>query len=1628
MRQNNWQEINTDPKINNIKYHLQPSTQFACGYITDDTRIIFRSESAKYFIFLQMSKEMWDFDEDGELFFEKAVQSFLPELFRKWSEHSTNHIVSIILFSRVFYSDRDKPEVIGDHALHYDEEGRLYRDFYKVIADWETRTDWTTVIVPLKKEFIQYQREILMRQDSRGYPLICGRNSLAFDGNVLEAVNLALNPFDKHYFDRDLMRTGLSIMMITPGSGKFKVDRKLLRLTTERMTDNGIAMDLVCLSKVPLHLVPLFIFLAKEPKDYSGKDGDETAPTTPTSTKQFQFSSIGMTSITNPSTNGAAATKPKINVWDPLYFDEDDSVASPAKVPNSLANDRNAPLVQNPLVEGLGITMTVDANAKAAEILVSLTADKAANKENLRPLQTFYMMPHWVDTSFYMGPTGRFIKPDKYVPRCKMYEMQMMGIMEHEIATISIPYLEEDEVIEDKDEGGNDANGNDGNGDDPEIVGPEKNDHNLPHQKAYSLISKTSCSTHELDYDAYDEAVFAPEGPNAKRLFNFQPIAPIIPVMSASSVRAPGSIAPGTPSNRRSLDAGELLKDDGRVVDLETKLSRSAPKTSFWSFSNFRSQEKSVQQPSADGFNMQNPLQGENGGMETHFNKQLNVNAAPPYATLSGRRPVDTVVSVPDLLSTSSVATESERPGKSILVRRNTSNSMTTFSQETGKAADDDDAPAMSSTTVKAMPIPNNPREHRRTISTSTQDPTPSSGTDDSFPPSVSGSLTSTTTKDRSSKIATPAAARAPPARASITNKLAPRQSTTINPSNPSRNVSPFTSHLRRWQHALPKPIRTEAPIVHWHSMCTPACLPLTTDYFPPSEELSELYEEFAYIVSVGDEVNLYQAGDESDQKKNEKLLVELISQRLSQGFQLIVPTAVAQHAKRPSVTTTKDFNMDGSEAYTNGLPVIGSGGTDNVPSSGIISKDYASTPYYLSMGHQVHKLSFNTDQNVEVKRYVRLLTYNPTSMSYSCAIWPRQLDEYKSKDVTFSYPTKYPWNYLDHLVAGYEQELTENLRYWRARFILIPAESPPAPAATGGLTGPGPLSGPGAGDLDDEELRMEYFRTFLQVFKKAEWLSPKEYEEMKKKKKRELNLDLGLAYTTMDPAAHIWNEVRHARAAAEASPRRTSITSLGSQLLTRDAPLHVITAAMLHPVTGIKMRNTRWHVRIFENVFLGNEFAEWLIREFADIDTREDAVVFGNQLMEKGLFEHSLKRHKFFDGHYFYQLKGENATRQWFISPRRPTASLNPMPSPTISSVSDKTTLPETMASPRPSSSTSSMTELKSDQPMIELKIEPMTELKSDQPMIELKNDLPREFEMSKMMIIDLDEKKRSNRRETAILHYDAVHNARNCYHFQINWLGCTSQLINELLHSWSGKAERCGLKLVEASVDQAYAETENDNPFQCPVPIKLALSPPDIRASLQELHPQFEVPYLYFETELVKYHKFVLDVEADGRYPKGVDLKYTYTKTEYRYDQYVHISGVSFIQIAPSGEGFFWVNNRLFTSHTPALQLPSRSANAPTFSTFQDSLRQSFEEFCSDPDRLKKFWDDSLNKLSTRPGMKWILENQPEVVAVGLDIDETPEKEEAETKILEELDADYGKEELDADYGKEELNERTE
>ncbi|XP_074544600.1 GATOR1 complex protein DEPDC5 isoform X2 [Halichoeres trimaculatus] len=228
-----------------------------CGYISEDTRVVFRSTSAMVYIFIQMSCEMWDFDIYGDLYFEKAVNGFLSDLFAKWKEKNCSHEVTVVLFSRTFYNAKtieEFPEILRG-SIRSDHEGRFYEDFYRVVAQNERRDEWTSLLVTIKKLFIQYP--VLVRlENADGFPV--GYNSTSSEGNYLEAINLSFNVFDKHYINRNFDRTGQMTVVITPGVGVFEVDRLLMILTKQRMIDNGIGVDLVCMGEQPLHAVPLF--------------------------------------------------------------------------------------------------------------------------------------------------------------------------------------------------------------------------------------------------------------------------------------------------------------------------------------------------------------------------------------------------------------------------------------------------------------------------------------------------------------------------------------------------------------------------------------------------------------------------------------------------------------------------------------------------------------------------------------------------------------------------------------------------------------------------------------------------------------------------------------------------------------------------------------------------------------------------------------------------------------------------------------------------------------------------------------------------------------------------------------------------------------------------------------------------------------------------------------------------------------------------------------------------------------------------------------------------------------------------------------------------------------------------
>lgn len=138
---------------------------------------------------------MWDFDIHGDLYFEKAVNGFLADLFQKWKKNGSNHEVTIVLFSRTFYNASSLEEFPNHmrECLQHDYRGRFYEDFYRVAVQNERYEDWSNVLVQLRKLFTDYQKIVLEYHQKPGITVPTATNSTAAQGNFLEVLNMSLN-------------------------------------------------------------------------------------------------------------------------------------------------------------------------------------------------------------------------------------------------------------------------------------------------------------------------------------------------------------------------------------------------------------------------------------------------------------------------------------------------------------------------------------------------------------------------------------------------------------------------------------------------------------------------------------------------------------------------------------------------------------------------------------------------------------------------------------------------------------------------------------------------------------------------------------------------------------------------------------------------------------------------------------------------------------------------------------------------------------------------------------------------------------------------------------------------------------------------------------------------------------------------------------------------------------------------------------------------------------------------------------------------------------------------------------------------------------------------------------------
>ncbi|KAJ1957626.1 vacuolar membrane-associated protein iml1, partial [Dispira parvispora] len=470
------------------------------AYVTPQTRVVVRTSSARYIVFIQFSREIWQFLEDGTMYYERALQQFLSDLFRRWRRRQANHFVTLVLFSRLIYTD-DQHERISD-LLWHPELRCWYKDFYKVIADMELCTllcdspDSAALLV--KKDFVDFNREIMQSYPYHHLPPdphalgsrgLVGQHALAMHGNVLEAINLALNTFDRRNGTRDTLRTKSKIVMVTPSTGVFDVSKVLLRMTTERMVDLNLRMDLVCLAPKPLHKAPVFRFRSMVPPSWNQSMLYGDASKSDYKRYQSSYFRQGL-SGTSDASHPDEASVGKLGSGhlglaldaNPNHFDRSHSPSS-AETPLGKRRAADEPIVDilyydDPVVgpddssttaspsyfashgpdPGTQLSMPSPLVPADPEAIPLSYSSRSPGTTNLPGLTTtggvvpsyaeywFYLVPFWVNTSFYApdapGSTSGY--GHRFQPYCRMPAIQRAGTGKHLKVFWQVPYLLDD--------------------------------------------------------------------------------------------------------------------------------------------------------------------------------------------------------------------------------------------------------------------------------------------------------------------------------------------------------------------------------------------------------------------------------------------------------------------------------------------------------------------------------------------------------------------------------------------------------------------------------------------------------------------------------------------------------------------------------------------------------------------------------------------------------------------------------------------------------------------------------------------------------------------------------------------------------------------------------------------------------------------------------------------------------------------------------------------------------------------------------------------------------------------------------------------------------------------------------
>jgi len=957
----------------------------------------------------------------------------MHRLFEEWKALEVTHSLTIIFFSRTYIRSKfgassetqtmltSQPEA---SSIYRDSDGGLYEDFYNIIAENITKTaDWESIITKVKKAFVSYPSEVGWKisndETSSRVP------STAAQGNILEAINTALNLMQLHYIDRDLYRTGNSVVIVSAGSGVFEVDKNLAGITKQRMMDNGIGSDMLSLGLPPLHVAPFFLY--KEPVNsrqderhdfddwktffeiphwmhlsfvaydqarpsniLQGKrkeDENMKASSTSAMQQRHLISGRGFEDILEAcrprNRSETVSGMPKALVSQLRLFGligskkrkevkTCDKTTQKDNDKDLLAEDDN---LKNDLVEWGSANFDCNSSPSNSLIGPKLFSYESCSDGKSSPSVTSSNFTNTI-SSYVLGRSpGSLSNSSPFmsylnIQQSRSYEMPLFALGEQKLKR------------EKSDDLSSFSDGNDLHTDRSisceSLMSTSSSKYNTGQTKLRPLDAIKAAM------DDYDKSVFLPDSSTIHPSQSSRPITEYGGGVSIPSLTEQGSgigAAILQYENRdplsQSLHSYAITPLQKTVLTEPTKVTRVKKALASPSVPNFQHLNHTLQsRPTSVGFLPDTKVDAT---------RTLDVTT---HTITFGCTPVE----APTRFGIGSM--HSEDTPSFLKVKHSKNDAQGTINSLSPKGQ----MPYLS-TSIKnkhSSQVKNKKNQRNQKLKVRVTSPPPQTAV----------------------------------------NNTSRRKQWVLNPfrqEDEDEVLSKRNHNSRRWSHVFPQGEiefkRHAGP--NFKSLCQPAILPVKIDVYPTQEEINKKFRFQFY------EVNL-DAMDLTYYKSHADLLMEMVRQRLVQDFQL-VPQSVLMESRRIKTSRVADIY----EGKQRSLPSASASNNQKLNMEHH-RKSTGNSEHVLSMGHRIQKITHNpTSDAIKVVVYSRNDASNDqgNKARYNFKLWLPTSSCYERVTQTFSkYPDQYNWNGLDNLICGDpDKTLTESTRYRRIMFCIMP-------------------------------------------------------------------------------------------------------------------------------------------------------------------------------------------------------------------------------------------------------------------------------------------------------------------------------------------------------------------------------------------------------------------------------------------------------------------------------------------------------------------------------------------------------------------------------------------------------------